>query len=114
MYRCVSVTYKHKTFCKIYTGTASPTAGRAGIPGMWHKHFSAPALPRDSPGQPGRADPALVGTKAGLGPLPRSAAGNVPNPVPDPSPTAAPAQQRQAQSTELSLRLHTLLPVSPV
>lgn len=29
MYICVCVTYKHKTFCSIYTGTPSPTAGSA-------------------------------------------------------------------------------------
>lgn len=66
MYRCVSVTYKHKTFCKIYTGTPSPTAGSAEVAGTAQdKHCSAPG---QSGTVPGWEAPASTGSCGAAGP----------------------------------------------
>lgn len=67
MYRCVSVTYKHKTFCKIYTGTPSPTTRIAEVPGMQHKHCSVPGPARDDQDPPGREARGGIGSCGAAG-----------------------------------------------
>lgn len=110
MYRCVSVTYKHKTFCKIYTGTPPRTAGSAGVPGVYHKHCSAPEAPRDNPAA------GLVRVYSGFR-LWRGVLLEMSHPSPWQTLCQTPAPPRagrrdKSRARQLSLRLHPALLVS--
>lgn len=125
MYRCVSVTCKHKTLCKISTGTPPRPLAAQRCPGCDRSPAEAPRDPAGlqgplEPGRSGAAQPnqlledarRVPGLRQGV--LLETSPGA--KPVPEPGPSAAPAgwQRDKPRALQLSLRLHTVLPVSPM